>query len=70
MRRRQPAETVSLPRSLRTFDSTEWWGRDDAERMGEWIRARREWAVFRGLDELPGDDLIVMPDGEFRPEEI
>ena len=70
MRRRQPAEKHALPRTLSTFYPAAWWGRDDAERMSEWLAARRKWAEEHDLDELPGDDQIVVPDGQFRPEDI
>jgi hypothetical protein len=70
MRRRQPAETITLPRDLRVFNSTDWPGRDTAEQMLGWLKARREWAAAHKLDELPGDSSIVVPDGKFRPEDI
>ena len=70
MRRRQPTQSLRMPRTLQVYDPSAWWGRDDAERMLERVAARREWAAERDLDELPGDELIVIPDGLFRPGEI
>lgn len=70
MRRRQPLETVTLPRNLRVFNSTDWPGRDTAEQMLGWLKARRDWAAAHGLDELPGDKTIHVPDGVFRYDDI
>ena len=70
MRRRQPEQRVTLPRTLTTFEPQAWWGRDDIERKYDWAAARRQWAAEHGLVAFPGDDDLNLPDGNFYPEDI
>lgn len=63
---------AGLPANLAVFDEALWSGRDEAERYGAWMDARRRWADAHDLIELPGDAeaWAAFPDGVFRAEEI
>ncbi len=73
MRRRDPARGV-LPAHLATFTADDWPGEHDADRYGEWMAARSQWADRHGLrcDELPGDAAAraAFPDEPFDASSI
>jgi len=72
MKRRTSSRAVNLPLQLRVFVSSEWSGRDESERYGEWMEAREDWKDERNIAWLPDDDAAhaAFPDGEWREEDI
>ena len=72
MRRRQVSRSSALPARLAFYVESEWSGVDAAERYGEWMRARGEWADSHQIEILPGDEeaWAAFPDGEWRPEDL
>lgn len=72
MRRKQKSVSTLLPKRLREYVAADWSGRDEAERYGEWMQARREWKDERGIIQLPDDEdaSAAFPEGEFRPEDL
>jgi hypothetical protein len=64
--------SFKLPPKLAKYNAALWQGRDDAERYGEWMDARREWKDARDIISLPDDEAAsaAFPDGEWRIEDI
>lgn len=72
MRRRVRENRLGIPRRLERFSTSDWEGRDAAEKYGAWFRARGDWADAHDIDVMPGDEEAMQnyPDGEFRMEDI
>jgi hypothetical protein len=72
MRRKVKTITSLLPKQLRQFVSSEWEGRDEAERYGEWMNARGDWKDARDIITLPDDEAAsaAFPDGQWRIEDL
>lgn len=68
MRRRQAVDKFRLPAKLAKFDPADWPQRNDSWRMVAWSGARQEWKDANGVDFLPGDDEIVIPDEPWDPD--
>ena len=72
MRRKQKSVSALLPKRLREYVASDWVGRDEAERYGQWMLARDDWKDERGITQLPDDAaaMAAFPEGEFRVEDI
>jgi hypothetical protein len=63
-----------LPAHLATFTADDWPGEHDADRYGEWMAARAQWADRHGMPraDLPGEAeaWANFPDAPFDPASI
>lgn len=72
MKRRVVTLTGVLPPKLAAFTSSDWEGRDEADRYGAWIASREQWKDKRGIVILPDDEdaWSHFPDAPFRIEDV